>query len=146
MVPRVNRRDFSAASTVAGVGLATAGVLRAAPAEPRLHKAVIGSPKEPLLRAIKAVGFDGIESTDRQATVAEAEKTRRLAESIGLRIHSVMFGWADMNQGEAKIAEGVARMETALRGPRLRRQHRLVRSLQDRRHAHARALGVRHSL
>ena len=85
MVPRLNRRDFLAASTVAGVGLATAGILRAAPARPTLHKAVIGSPTESLLRDIKTVGFDGIESTDRQATPEEAEKARRLAESMGLR-------------------------------------------------------------
>ena len=37
---------------------------------------------------------------------------------MGLRIHSVLFGWADVNQGEAKLAEGVAHMETALRAAR----------------------------
>ena len=36
---------------------------------------------------------------------------------MGLRIHSVMFGWANVNQVAAKLAEGVANMETALRRP-----------------------------
>ena len=77
-----------------------------------------GALKSPCSAAIKAVGFDENQSIDWQATPAQAEESRRLAESFGLRIHSVLFGWADMNQGKAKLAEGVAHMETALRAAR----------------------------
>jgi len=40
---------------------------------------------------------------------------RNTAESLGMRIHSVLFGWAKFNGGESTLAEDVTKMEIALR-------------------------------
>jgi hexulose-6-phosphate isomerase len=110
-----NRREFLAASTAAGVGLAGGNLLAADPAKPTLRKAVIGSPTDATLAALKATGFDGIESSDSQASPLEAERRRAAAEALGLTIHSVLYGWANFNRGELAVARDLARVETALR-------------------------------
>jgi L-ribulose-5-phosphate 3-epimerase len=110
-----NRREFLAVSAAMGAGLAMAGRVNAAPPKTTLHKAMIGVPSKDLLTAWKAAGFEGIESTDWRASPRAAAAARTMAESIGMRIHSVLFGWGNMNGGDAAMAECVAKMETALR-------------------------------
>ena len=112
---RVNRRDFLAASAAAGAGLALASRLEAAPWKTTLHKALIGIPQQQLLKDWKAAGFEGMESTKWQTTPEDAAAARKMAESLGMRIHSVMFGWGTLNGGDAAMAKTVANMETALR-------------------------------
>ena len=109
------RRDFLAASAVAGAGLALTGRLAAAPWKTKLHKAMIGAPSENVLKAWKAAGFEGMESSHWQASPQQAAAARKMAESLGMRIHSVLFGWGNLNGGDAALADGVAKMETALR-------------------------------
>jgi hexulose-6-phosphate isomerase len=118
MKTRFNRRDFLAVSTVAGIGLAGGNLLAADASKPGLHKAVLGNPTDATLRSLKATGFNGIESTNWAATPQQAETARAAAEALGLRIHSVLFGWADFNRGEAAMARGIAQMEAALRASR----------------------------
>jgi hexulose-6-phosphate isomerase len=115
MQTNFNRRDFMAASTAIGIGLSAGNLLAGDTPQWTLNKAIIASPTEKLLVEIKAAGFNGMESLDSQATPEQAEKTRAAAEALGLRIHSVLFGWADLNKGDEALAAGVARMETALR-------------------------------
>ena len=112
---RVNRRDFLAASAAAGAGLVLASRLEAAPWKTTLHKAMIGIPEQQLLKDWKAAGFEGMESTKWQTTPEDAAAARKMAESLGMRIHSVMFGWGTLNGGDAAMAKTVANMETALR-------------------------------
>ena len=112
---RLTRRDFLATSAAAAAGLAVAGRATAAPWKTTLHKAMIGVPSEQLLKSWKAAGFEGMESTAWEVSPAEAAAARKTAESLGMRIHSVLFGWGNLNGGPAAMADGVKKMETALR-------------------------------
>ena len=112
---RLTRRDFLATSAAAAAGLAIAGRAAAATWKTTLHKAMIGVPSEQLLQSWKAAGFDGMESSAWEVSPAEATAARKTAESLGMRIHSVLFGWGNLNGGEAALADGVKKMETALR-------------------------------
>ena len=66
----------------------------------------------------------------------DAAAARKTAETLGMRIHSVLFGWGNMNGGDA--AAGRQRGEDgdgAAGRPGLRRRDRALRPLPDRRHA-----------
>jgi L-ribulose-5-phosphate 3-epimerase len=111
----VSRREFLVASAAVGAGLATAGRLNADVRGKTLHKALIGVPSEETFKAWKAAGFEGMESTDWQAWPKDAATARKTAESLGMRIHSVLFGWGNMNGGDHALADTVTRMEAALK-------------------------------
>ena len=116
MTTQLNRRNFLATSTAAGIGLLTAGRLEAAPFETTLHKALIGSPTERMLTDIKAAGFEGIESNHRDASPEQAAAARKVAERIGIQIHSLLRGWMNFNSSDADtVAKDVAAVATALR-------------------------------
>ncbi len=109
----LNRRDFLAASAAAGATGLLARTSRADAPKSQPHKAMIGVPSEGLLREWKEAGFEGMESTDRGAPPAKAAGVRKMAEKIGMRIHSVMFGWANFNN-PASVEGDLAAVETAL--------------------------------
>jgi L-ribulose-5-phosphate 3-epimerase len=109
------RREFLAVTAAAGASLTLAGRLGAAPLKTKLHKAMIGVPSKDLLKTWKTAGLEGIESTEWQASPRDAAAARKTAESLGMRVHSVLFGWGNMNAGDAALADCVAKMETALR-------------------------------
>ena len=115
MTSHFSRRDFFVVSAAAGAGLTLARCTDAAPLKTKLHKAMIGVPSKDLLKAWKAAGFEGIESTEWQASPRDAAAARATAESLGMRVHSVLFGWGNMNGGDSALADSVAKMETALR-------------------------------
>ncbi len=112
----LNRRNFLAATaaTAAGVTGALARNSWADAPKPGPHKAMIGVPSEALLRDWKEAGFEGMESTDRGASPAKAAAVRKMAEKLGMRIHSVMYGWANFNH-PASVAGDLASVETALK-------------------------------
>ncbi len=110
----LTRRGFLATSAAAGVGLLAAGRLEAAPFKTKLYKSTIGKPTEETLKKLKAAGFDGIESGDRTATPAQAAEARKTAEKLGVRIHSVLYGWANFNQ-EKSVKKDIQAVATALR-------------------------------
>ena len=120
MTLQLTRRNFLATSAAAGVGLSIAARAEAAPRKKKLwkttlHKAMIGVPGEAVFKSWKAAGFDGMEASNWQVTPQQAAAARKTAESLGMRIHSVLFGWGTMNGGDAALAESVANMQTALR-------------------------------
>ena len=102
----LTRRDFVKTSAAAGFGLWAAGGHDAHAAfRTTLHKAMIRkTPTEKDLMELKEAGFEGYEST---AIVPpeEAAEARKLAEKCGLRIHSVMRGWAEFNSEDPEKAE-----------------------------------------
>jgi hexulose-6-phosphate isomerase len=114
----ISRRKFMGAGLTAGAGflLLPSGVLRAADFRTKLYRAtIVGEITEQVLRPLKAAGFDGVETT---ALVdgAQAAAGRKLAEKLGLRIHSVSRGWAEFNSADpAKVASSLAVTEQALR-------------------------------
>jgi hexulose-6-phosphate isomerase len=116
---RVNRRTFLATSAAAGLGLAAATHLRAeAPKfKTTLKKAMIlGRPAEGNLKPLKDAGFDGCETSDWKCSAEEGAASRAAAEKLGLRVHSVLYGWAGFNSKDATAVERqVADVEKALR-------------------------------
>jgi len=115
----LNRRDFlaaSAASAAAGAGLLSATPSKAAEFKTKLCGAMIRSPNEKVFAELQAARFEGLESTDRAATPEQAEAARKLAEKYGLKIHAVLYGWANFNSPDAAAVEkDIAAVETALR-------------------------------
>jgi hexulose-6-phosphate isomerase len=109
----LNRRQFLAASA-ATAGAFAVGDLLAAPFKTKLNKALIGTPDEKTLTAWKAAGFDGIEVSRQWDIPAEkAAAARKLAESLSMEIHSLLFGWANFNNPDL-VANDVADVKQAL--------------------------------
>ncbi len=140
MARPVDRRGFMKASAglAAGVGLGSVRLGAQAPggqappaaaqqAQPRppappvssldfktkLQKAVIVRPADDL-GPIRAAGFDGVEARD--VSPEQAAKMREEAEKIGLRIHAVLYGWAEFNSPDkTEVERTFAESQAALR-------------------------------
>ncbi len=117
-----NRREFLAASTTlaAGLGLGIGpGSSRAGAAVPALqttlHKAlIINQPTEDDFKRLKDAGFEGVEGG--VLSVEAAEKCRAAADKTGMKIHSVIRGWAEFNNPDkAKADASFAVSEKGLR-------------------------------
>ena len=124
----IGRRDFllASAATVAAGGIfgAQATAARAAEAETpqyktTLHKANIAVPSEAVLKSWADAGFEGLETSGQPCwskSPADAAKDHLTAEKLGMRIHSVLFGWANFNSPDAgKVAADVENVKAALR-------------------------------
>ncbi|MCX8107782.1 MAG: sugar phosphate isomerase/epimerase [Verrucomicrobiae bacterium] len=125
MSAKVNRRSFiglsAGATAMVGLGFETGGLLvQGAESQFRtkLKKAVIvEKPTEADFQKLKAAGFDGVEAYPQPE--AEAEKCRETAERLGMRVHSVLRGWAEFNSRDTARAEASFRMtEDALKAAR----------------------------
>ena len=68
----------------------------------QLKKALIcGFPDKDTLEGWKRNGFQGAEASDWKCSVEQAAEARKMAESIGMPIHSVLFGWANVNNPDS---------------------------------------------
>ncbi|MDR1960563.1 MAG: sugar phosphate isomerase/epimerase [Planctomycetaceae bacterium] len=64
----------------------------------KIHKAAIcGELNDTRCETLAKAGFEGMETTHWNTTPEKAAAARNLAEKHGLRIHSVMRGWAEFN-------------------------------------------------
>jgi hexulose-6-phosphate isomerase len=116
MEQHLTRRAFLATSTAAGLGLAAARRLDAAPFKTKLYKAtIVGKPTEAKLKSLKDAGFDGVEA--RSTSVDEAAKCRKIAEKLGMRIHSIMRGGspAGLRAAQAYGADAVLHVPGGVR-------------------------------
>ena len=124
MAAHLNRREFLGASASLAAGLAMAGRVGAQDVPPpspplslttRPHKALIqDKPTPEYLQQLKAAGFEGIET--HPLPPAEAEKIRATVEGHGLRVHSVMRGWAAFNSADrSQVEQTFKETEDALR-------------------------------
>ena len=114
----LNRREFISLSAAAGAGLACNGRLHAAEFKTTLKKArIIGMPKSvDELKKVKDQGYEGVETKAWNATPADAAKAREMAEKAGIRIHSVMRGWASVNSKDpAAVEKSIESVKTALK-------------------------------
>ena len=130
----INRREFMAASATAAATLGfssradgqapagrggTPGQVPPAADVPltfktRLHKALIAQPTEDELTRMKEAGFEGVEA--RVLPPAEAAKMRTVADKLGMRVHSVLYGWAEFNNPDkTEVERTFAESEGALR-------------------------------
>jgi len=118
----LNRRQFLCRTALATVslGLPVLGHAQGQgtsqpPFKTQLRKALIlTKPTEDSLKRIKDAGFHGVEAG--VLPVAQAKECARMAERLGLRIHSVLRGWADFNSPDpAQVEAGLKVTEDALR-------------------------------
>lgn len=122
MTPKLNRRGFiglSAAATIVigfGTGISSTRV-RAAESQfkTKLKKAlIVEKPTESDFRKLKEAGFDGVEAYPQPEK--DAEKCRAIADKLGMRVHSVLRGWAEFNSRDTARAEASFRVtEDALK-------------------------------
>lgn len=130
----INRREFItvSAAVAAGLGLGLGpgaaqtpterreGGGAAAPAGPltfktKPHKALIARPTEDELKRIKDAGFEGVEGS-RNVLPEEAAKLRVVADKLGMRVHSVLYGWAEFNSPDpSEVDRTFAESQAALR-------------------------------
>jgi hexulose-6-phosphate isomerase len=76
----------------------------------------LGAPTEKLLQSLKDAGFDGMETNAWKAAPSEIAKSRETAEKIGMKLHGVLYGWANFNSPkEAQDAQEIENVKTALR-------------------------------
>ncbi|MGL4594664.1 MAG: sugar phosphate isomerase/epimerase family protein, partial [Thermoguttaceae bacterium] len=85
-----------------------------------LYKAPIYGSKTPFTESLcqewKTAGWDGVELTDWSIPLSDARERRRMVEAAGLRIHSVMRGWAEFNSPKPEVVtESIESVKTAIR-------------------------------
>jgi hexulose-6-phosphate isomerase len=107
MKDHLNRREFLATSVTAATGTAMGLSCNSHVKEPAgggFGKAlIVNKPTEGALTEVKAAGFDGIEAGI--ISRAQAARERTMAEKLGLRIHSVLRGWAKFNSEDSSEVE-----------------------------------------
>ena len=120
-----SRRDFMRTSALAVGAAALSGDLGksvfAAPVEveqpytTKLHSAVIvGAINGKEIEALAELGYEGVETQLWDIDPAKAAEGRRICEANGIKIHSVMRAWTNVNQPESAEAD-VESMKRALR-------------------------------
>ena len=122
----LTRRNFLAASAAAaGTSLIPGSACFAEeavqpPLKGKIRKAMIVEKlKATQLQALKDAGFDGVE-TSHCCPEAEATIDRKLIDSIGLRVHSVLRGWMSFNSDNSdKVNETIELTRVALRAAKV---------------------------
>jgi hexulose-6-phosphate isomerase len=122
----VTRREFLSSAAAAGaVAASRAAPVRgqapaASPAPPPAFRTTLRAaliqqkPTAESLSALKAAGFEGLEAGI--LPPAEAATVRALADKLGLRVHSVIRGWAAFNSPkEAEVEDSFRVTEDAIR-------------------------------
>jgi len=119
MTDHLTRRNLLAASAATGIalGAGTATAAEKAPAKfsTKLYKSLItGKITAKAMETMKSAGFDGVECGASGVSRADAEKARKIAETAGMKIHSVLRGWLGFNSA-ARVDKDVKSLETALK-------------------------------
>ncbi|MCX7050249.1 MAG: sugar phosphate isomerase/epimerase [Candidatus Sumerlaeota bacterium] len=119
MESMTRRKLMVAGAATAGACALAANPIQAADEAPvfktKLRKALIQKlPDEKSLTPLKEAGFDGVECSDWSAAPEKAEEARKVADRLGMKIHSVLRGWTQFNDA-TKTAADIASVETALR-------------------------------
>ena len=113
----LTRRNFLATTGAASLTILARDHAAAAPFKTTIQRAkIIGKPDEQTMRDLKQAGFDGVEVAHIFTDETEAKLARELVEKAGLKVHSVLRGWAEFNSDDpAKVAASYALTENALR-------------------------------
>ena len=121
MSETVSRRGFFKGAAAFGVTLPTAGALGADASAPKsykteLHKAFIcPQPEEEIIRAHADAGFEGVELRNHGQTDEEIKADLQLLEKYSLRVHSLIGGGADFNNGDPSVrAAGQEKIRRAI--------------------------------
>lgn len=126
MIGKTTRRRFL--GTTAALAAATAFNLKASskalantssenPFKTKLHKALIcAEPTDEICANWSKAGIEGMETSDWNVTPEKAEQKRIMAQKHGLKIHSVMRGWAKFNNDdEAVVRTTIEETKTSIR-------------------------------
>ncbi|HID22237.1 MAG TPA: twin-arginine translocation signal domain-containing protein, partial [Planctomycetaceae bacterium] len=97
METKISRRRFMTVAAATGVACGLTTRTPAAPWKTTLYKALIGKPDRKTITQFKEAGFEGLETRDWDVSPDQAASGRKIAESLGMKIHSVMRGWARFN-------------------------------------------------
>jgi hexulose-6-phosphate isomerase len=109
----ITRRQFIVAS--AALALTARTAVSAGKPKAKLRKALIrGLADEQTLTPLKEAGFDGIESNLWNVEPEKAQAARKAADSLKMRIHSVLRGWTQFNDPKS-VAKDIESVEAALR-------------------------------
>ncbi len=113
---RLSRRQFLASSSAATLGMALGQPVHAKEFKTKLYGAkIVKTADEETLRPLKEAGFDGVEVSG-IISEDEAKRDREVVEKLGMRVHSVLRGWAEFNSDDpAKVAASYEHTEAALR-------------------------------
>lgn len=115
----LSRRDFLKASAAAPLVLSAAGSSRAKTLPPKStwKKAlIVNEPKAEELREIKEASFHGVATRAADMSTEQAAKARKMAEDMGMRIHSVRRGWMNFNsRDKAKVKDSYKQVKRSLR-------------------------------
>ena len=120
---QMNRRQVLAAGVAVAAGSMIPGLNLMAeeesPLKGKLRKAmIVGKLTAKELQPLKDAGFDGVETMN--CVPAEAEKDRKIADDIGLKVHSVLRGWMSFNSDvETKVDETIEQTRDALRSAKI---------------------------
>jgi hexulose-6-phosphate isomerase len=109
------RRDFLCTSAAAAAALSLNAPVRSQPTAATFKKAmIVGKIEAEALGKLKNAGFDGVETSNIIAP-DEAAKGKAIADKLGMRIHSVLRGWAEFNSKDpAKVSASLTLTESAL--------------------------------
>jgi hexulose-6-phosphate isomerase len=115
----LSRRNFMA-STAAAAAAAMISPLPVCADEAlggTIRKAMIVGPVTAnVLAPLKEAGFEGVESRTYNITEDEGARAKEHAKDAGMRIHSVMRGWAEFNSDDpAKLAATIEETRQAMR-------------------------------
>jgi len=83
----------------------------------KLYKSqIINEPTDELCARLKTAGYEGIEVQNWNVPIEKARDFRLTAERAGLRIHSVMRGWASFNSSDETVCrKSIDETATAIR-------------------------------
>lgn len=122
---RLNRREFLTAAAALGAAIPMAGLtgsLKAQEASAKAYKTklyksfIAGVPDADVCKAHADAGFEGLEVTSWDIDPAYAVANRKIAEDFGLRVQSVMRGWAELNaEDEAARKASAETVKKAIR-------------------------------
>lgn len=117
----LSRRHFLGFSVGVGTGMLLPSSLMGEAFRTKLKKGLIcGLPTEKELTAMREAGFDGVECQRWNATPAEAEAGRAVAEKLGMQAHSVMRGWCNFNSPDPeKVKDDIESTRHAIRTAKL---------------------------
>lgn len=108
----MTRRDFfKTASVITAAALPMASTLADLVVEDyqtKLYKSFISAPDPSQFETYAAAGFQGLEATGWDIDLGQAKENRKRAEDCGLKIHSVMRGWAEFNSDDAAVRQASA--------------------------------------
>ncbi|MDR3233190.1 MAG: sugar phosphate isomerase/epimerase [Planctomycetaceae bacterium] len=116
----MKRREFlsATAAAVASLSLVNHSAVQGSEhnsVRGKIYKAqIIGFPTDDVCERYKKAGYDGIEVTKWNAPASETAAGRQIAEKHGLRIHSVMRAWTNVNQPDS-FGKDVESVKTALK-------------------------------